>query len=159
MPTIRLSVNQGQIAIDRRRIRKVAGEILSGLGFTEAELSIVIVDDEEMTLLNGQYRHVAAPTDVLAFPLLEGEFGDVLPEVLGDVVISAPTARVMSREHGCPLTAMLDLLLVHGILHLIGYDHERNAGEALRMERKSLEILKALGHDRERFAWYMGGSE
>lgn len=137
----------------------MAGEILSGLGFTDAELSIVIVDDEEMALLNGQYRHVAAPTDVLAFPLLEGEFGDVLPEVLGDVVISAPTAQVMSRDHGCPLSGILDLLLVHGILHLVGYDHERNADEALRMERKSLEILRSLGHDRESFAWYMGGSD
>src|SRR5512137_667582 len=104
MPVIRLSVNQDRIAIDRRRIRKAAGEILNGLGFTDAELSIVIVDDEEMTLLNTQYRQVNATTDVLAFPMLEGECGDISPELLGDIVISAPTAQGMSRRHHCALT-------------------------------------------------------
>ena len=137
----------------------MAGEILSGLGFTDAELSIVIVSDEEMALLNGQYRQVAAPTDVLAFPLLEGEFGDVLPEMLGDVVISAPTARAMSRDHCCPLPAILDLLLVHGILHLVGYDHESDPEQARRMENKSLELLKMLGHVEQSFEWYMGGTD
>ena len=119
----------------------------------------MIVNDEEMALLNRQYRQVAAPTDVLAFPLLEGEFGDILPQLLGDVVISAATAQIMSRNHCCPLPAILDLLLVHGILHLVGYDHERNAGEALRMEEKSLEILKHLGHDQENFTWYTKTSD
>lgn len=159
MPVIRLSVTQNQIAIDRRRIRRVAARILNGLGFTEAELSILIVDDEEMARLNREYRQLPTPTDVLSFPLREGEFGDIQPDLLGDVVISAPTAMVMSQEHRCPLPAILDLLLVHGILHLLGYDHEGNPPEALRMEKKSMEILKALGHDGENFEWYLRTGE
>ena len=55
--------------------------------------------------------------------------------------------------------AILDLLLVHGILHLLGYDHEGNPPEALRMEKKSMEILKALGHDGENFEWYLRTGE
>jgi len=146
MPVIRLSVNQEQIAINRRRIRKAAEEILNGLGFTDAELSIVIVDDAEMARLNMQYRQVSTTTDVLAFSMREGEFGNILPELLGDVVISAPTAQTMSRQDHRPLAAVLDVLLVHGILHLLGYDHEQGAEEARRMEEKSLEILEMLGH-------------
>jgi probable rRNA maturation factor len=137
----------------------VAGAILSGLGFTDSELSIVIVDDEAMASLNGQYRQVNTPTDVLAFPLLEGEYGDILPELLGDVVISAETAQVMSRLHHRPLPAILDLLLVHGILHLVGHDHERDPDEARRMEEKSLELLRMLGHAEESFGWYVKGSD
>lgn len=159
MPVIRLSVSQDQIEISPRRIKKVAGEILKGLGFTDSELSIVIVDDEEMARLNWQYRQVNAPTDVLAFPLLEGEFGDIHPDLLGDVVISAPTAQVMSRDHHCPLPTILDLLMVHGILHLIGYDHEGDPRKARRMEEKSLELLKKLGHTQEHYEWYMKPSD
>jgi probable rRNA maturation factor len=155
MPVIRLSVNQDRIEINPRRIKKAAEEILNGLGFTDTELSIAIVDDGEMAQLNMQYRQVNKPTDVLAFPMLEGEFADVLPELLGDVVISAPTAQLMSRQHHRPLSMVLDLLLVHGILHLLGYDHERGEEEARRMEDRSLGLLKMLGHSEESFDWYM----
>ena len=159
MPVIRLSVTQDQIGINRRRIKKVAAEILNDLGFTNTELSILIVDDEEMTRLNMQYRQVNASTDVLAFPMLEGECGDIFPELLGDLVISAPTAQGMSRYHHCTLTMVMDLLLVHGILHLLGYDHERGEDEACRMEEKSLELLRMLGNSQEAFEWYLKKGE
>jgi probable rRNA maturation factor len=125
------------------------------LGFTDSELSIVIVDDEEMARLNGQYRQVDSTTDVLSFPMLEGEFGDILPDLLGDIVISAPTAQSMSRLHQSSLPAVLDVLLVHGILHLLGYDHEGSREKFHRMEDKSLELLEMLGHSREGLAWYL----
>jgi probable rRNA maturation factor len=125
------------------------------LGFTDSELSILIVDDEEMRRLNLQYRRVNATTDVLAFPMLEGECGDVAPELLGDVVISAPTAQGMSLLHHCSLSMVMDLLLVHGILHLLGYDHECNEEEAYSMEEKTLELLRVLGHAQESFDWYL----
>ncbi len=146
MPVIRLSVNSSRIKINRRRLRRAAEEILDGLGYIEAELSIVIVDDEEMARLNMLYRQVNKTTDVLSFPMLEGEVGNVLPELLGDVVISAPTAQLMSMQQERPLSMVLDFLLVHGILHLVGYDHERSGGDAHRMEEKSLELMKELGH-------------
>jgi probable rRNA maturation factor len=159
MPSIRLSVNQDQIEINPRRVRKAAEAILKGLGFTDAELSIVIVDDEEMARLNLQYRQVNSTTDVLAFPMLEGDFGDIVPELLGDIVISAPTAQLMSQSYQCPLSTVLDLLLVHGILHLAGYDHERALADSRQMEDKSVELLKMLGHSRESLDWYMKGGQ
>lgn len=124
------------------------------MGYTEGELSISIVDDEEIQDLNLQYRNIDSPTDVLSFPMWEGEFGDVTPEMLGDVVISAPTADVMSLAHSCSLEAILDLLLIHGILHLLGYDHERSEEEAAAMEEKAIELLGMLGHPAEDFRWY-----
>lgn len=129
------------------------------MGYTESELSILVVDDEEMRRINREYRDVDAPTDVLAFPMHEGEFGDVAPELLGDVVISAPTAAAMAQEHGCPLAAVLDLLLVHGTLHLVGYDHRGNAGETAKMFQKTLQLLEDLGHSAESFDWYHGDSD
>jgi probable rRNA maturation factor len=129
------------------------------LGFTDSELSIVVVDDEEMERLNRQYRQVGATTDVLSFPLLEGEFGDILPELLGDVVISAPTALEMGRRYHCSLPMVIDVLLVHGILHLLGYDHEGNEEEVRRMAKKSTETLEMLGHSREDLDWYLVRSD
>lgn len=133
--------------------------ILNALGFTDSELSIVIVDDEEMARLNGEYRQVHSTTDVLAFPMLEGEFANVMPELLGDIVISAPTALDMSRLHRCSFSTVMDVLLVHGVLHLVGYDHEGSREEFRRMEDKSLDLLEMLGHSREDLAWYLVDSK
>lgn len=124
------------------------------MGYTEVELSVSLVDDEEMARLNLEYRNVDATTDVLSFPMWEGEFGDVCREMLGDVVISAPVAQAMGKEHGCGLEDILDLLLVHGVLHLLGFDHESGKEEALEMQEKTIELLKLLGHSQERFHWY-----
>ena len=104
------------------------------MGYTESELSVLIVDDSEMARLNQQYRQIAHTTDVLSFPMLEGEFGGIAPEMLGDVVISAQTAKAMSEETGSAFESVLDLLLVHGILHLLGLDHETGPVEARRDE-------------------------
>jgi probable rRNA maturation factor len=117
-------------------------------------LSITLVDDGEMALLNRQYRGIPETTDVLSFPMHEGEFGDVAPEMLGDIVVSAPTAQEMAHQYGCSLQTILDLLLVHGTLHLLGYDHEKGPEAASRMHHKSLELLKMLGHADETFDWY-----
>lgn len=124
------------------------------MGYTEGELSVLVVDDDEMRRINREYRHVDASTDVLSFPMGEGEFGEVEPNLLGDVVISAPTAAAMAEEQGCSLTAVMDLLLVHGVLHLVDYDHERSDDEAHRMVQKTIDLLAELGHSRESFDWY-----
>jgi probable rRNA maturation factor len=150
---IQISVKQNLIEIDRRHIRKAARAILSALGYTEVELSVIIVDDKEIGRLNRHYRKIDAPTDVLAFAMHEGEFGEVCPEILGDVVISASTAQAMALEHSCPLTAVLDLLLIHAILHLTGYDHER-AEDSHIMDAKTFDLLQHLAYPRDAFGWY-----
>jgi len=124
------------------------------LGYTESELSILIVDDKEMARLNRQYRRIDRTTDVLSFPMLEGEFGEIAPQMLGDVVICAQTAGAMSQQSGAALRSVLDLLLVHGILHLIGLDHEAGAAQSEQMKLKTEELLMMLGHGQDEFEWF-----
>ncbi len=124
------------------------------MGYTESELSVLIVDDGEMARLNQQYRQIGHTTDVLSFPMLEGEFSDIAPEMLGDVVISVETAKAISDETGTALESVLDLLLVHGILHLLGLDHEVGPAEAGEMKLKTEELLEMLGHCGEQFEWF-----
>jgi probable rRNA maturation factor len=129
------------------------------LGYTESELSLLIVDDDEMARLNQQYRQIGHTTDVLSFPMLEGEFGEIAPEMLGDVVISAETAKAMSEETRAAFESVLDLLLVHGILHLLGLDHEAGPVEAKGMKLKTEELLAMLGHCGEEFEWFFDTGE
>ena len=129
------------------------------MGYTESELSVLIVDDGEMARLNQQYRQIGHTTDVLSFPMLEGEFSDIAPEMLGDVVISAETAKAMSAETGAALESVLDLLVVHGILHLLGFDHEAGPAGANEMKLKTEELLAMLGHCSEQFEWFFDTDE
>lgn len=107
----------------------------------EAELSIALVGEDEMARLNEQYRGVAGPTDVLSFgcddPCLatEGE-----PIVLGDVIIAPEVAERQAAEAGVTVEAELNLLLVHGILHLFGYDHETDDDAAVMRERERVVL-------------------
>ncbi len=124
------------------------------MGYTESELSVLIVDDMEMARLNQQYRRIDHTTDVLSFPMLEGQFGEIAPEMLGDVVISAQTAGAISEETGAALVSVMDLLLIHGILHLLGKDHEAGPAEAEGMRHKTEELLAMLGHCVDEFEWF-----
>ena len=124
------------------------------MGYTEAELSILIVDDKEMARLNQQYRRIDHATDVLSFPMLEGEFGDIAPQMMGDVVICAQSAGEISKQSGTALQSVLDVLLVHGILHLLGLDHEAGPAVARQMRLKTEELLTMLGHGRDEFEWF-----
>ena len=129
------------------------------MGYTESELSVLIVDDSEMARLNQQYRQIAHTTDVLSFPMLEGQFGGIAPEMLGDVVISAQTAKAMSEETGPAFESVLDLLLIHGILHLLGLDHETGPVEAKEMKLRTEELLSRLGHSSAEFEWFFDTDE
>lgn len=119
-------------------------------------MSILIVDDSEMTRLNLEYRQVGHTTDVLSFPMLEGEFPDVgdQDQMLGDVVISAEMARSIAEQTGSDFEPVMDLLLIHGILHLIGFDHEAGEPQALEMREKTEELLFMLGHSEVEFSWF-----
>jgi len=97
-----------------------------------------------MSSLNWKYRKRRGSTNVLAFALREGEFGNISPEILGDVIISLPTAQRQAEEANLSLDAMISRLLVHGILHLVGFDHERGADAAQEMEQRSSELLAIL---------------
>jgi len=103
----------------------------------DAELSIVLVSDGEMQRLNRRWRRKDRPTDVLSFPLDAGG-------LLGDVVISVDTARRQAAEQGTTLGREADRLLIHGLLHLLGYDHERSPAAARRMQRRERALARWL---------------
>lgn len=104
----------------------MAREVLRGLGFQEGELSIVILGDPEMKELNKRFTGRDSPTDVLSFPMCKQGFWEGVPCLLGDVVISLDSARSNAVERRVSLEDEINLLLIHGILHLFGFDHERD---------------------------------
>ena len=122
-------------------IRKKARVVLDALGSPEAELSILIVDDSQIAELNREYLNRQGPTNVIAFPLQEGDYIEFARRMLGDVVISVDTARRESEDAGLDFQSRFDQLLVHGILHLFGYDHVTNADDARKMDAKAEELL------------------
>ena len=103
-----------------------------------------MTDDDHMMELNQTYRGIAKPTNVLSFPMLEGEFASVSPYLLGDIVVSVDTAQKEADEAGITLDERLSQLMIHGVLHLVGFDHEIGEDEAVEMEQKSLELLRLI---------------
>ena len=114
------------------------------MDYPDAELSILIVDDQQIARLNRDYLNRKGPTNVIAFPMRTGQFSEITPNLLGDVVISAQTAHREGQSAGLSMQDRLDQLLIHGILHLCGYDHENTKTEARRMEIKTEELLKTI---------------
>jgi rRNA maturation RNase YbeY len=119
----------------KRKLRR----LLEDLDFHEGELSVLFTDDQRISELNQRYLKRQGPTNVLAFPMLTGS----LPPsgMLGDVVISVDTALSESRELGEPLQRTVDRLLIHGLLHLLGHDHEGSSKQALRMKREENRLM------------------
>lgn len=139
---------QRKYRINQRNVRKDANTILSLCGVDDIELSILIVNNRSIRELNKKYRGIDKPTDVLAFPpspLWEkgaGEWGH--PRLLGDIVISLEKSHAQAEERGHSPEQEFKILLTHGILHLLGYDHEISRSEAQRMKRKEKIILSKL---------------
>ena len=145
METEILVRNQQQQPVDEIRLIKTSRRSLQFEGFDRpSELSILLVDDKEMRRLNLEYRRLDKPTDVLSFSQLEGvtPLAADAPVPLGDVVISVDTAMRQAAEHAHSVGDEMDLLIVHGILHLLGYDDETDEG-AEEMKRRELLILAA----------------
>jgi len=126
--------------ISENKIRKKTETILDALECPDAELSIVVVDDAEMERLNREYLGRSGPTNVIAFSMQEGAFKDINPALLGDVVVSVETADKESKIGGMRLEDRFAELLIHGILHLIGFDHEKRAEDAEKMEVREKEL-------------------
>ncbi len=123
----------------------MAETILNALGLSANELAITIVGDRSIRTLNRNYLGKDKATNVISFAMNEGECSGLNPDVLGDVVISAATAAREAVEGEISYFHRLSFLLLHGILHLAGYDHERSGPEeASRMEDKERELFALL---------------
>lgn len=152
-----LADEQDEVEVDRDRLVRLARSVLTVEKLADrAELSIICVDEKSMTELNKRFLGIEGPTDVLAFPMdgdMEPEVRDTGPGgrifepdeeplILGDVVLCPAIARRQAVESGTDLKTEMDLLFVHGFLHLLGFDHGSDE-EAEMMEARELDHLRA----------------
>ena len=139
--------------LNTRPLINRAEQLLALCDKAEYGLSILLIDDREMTTLNSRYRGKDTPTNVLSFPFLDGA-EDTLSSLpikeLGDIIISVDTAGREARESRQPLLERLTWLIIHGLLHLTGYDHERSETEALLMQDKENEFAARLQPNRSK---------
>ena len=124
------------------KVKALASAILKLVGKDDAELSIALIGNAEMRKLNARFRHKDYPTDVLSFPTERDVPGAA--SLLGDVIISVDKAREQARERQRSVDEEMTALLIHGVLHLLGYDHERSAKDARVMGRLERKIYRAL---------------
>ncbi len=117
------------------------------MGCHDKELSILFTDDNGIAELNDRYLGRKGPTNVLAFPMAEGPAPMDESVMLGDVVISGDTALRESKELEDSLEDTIDRLLIHGILHLLGFDHTKSDVEAKRMEEEEKRLMALIRRD------------
>lgn len=136
---IRITAPRNAPGVDRRAVRRIVKRILSDHDFGDADVTVSFVDDQRIHELNRDFRDVDRPTDVLAFALSEGEGPAVetgSETVLGDVIISTDRAAVQARRYRRTPEREILKLTAHGVLHLLGYDHEKAD------ERREMRLLE-----------------
>jgi probable rRNA maturation factor len=162
-PEVFVADEQRHVAVDVRRWRRLAADVLAAEGVRgNVELSLLFIEEDDIAALNEQFLDVAAPTDVLAFPIdavdvevmsspTSGRSGPDRPPpdpgdqplLLGDVVVCPAVAARQAADHAGTLDDELALLIVHGILHVLGHDHAE-PDEAVQMRQRELELLETL---------------
>src|SRR5215813_7352213 len=153
MSTTRRSTSSRVEIINRQRLRKIDKDraaalsraVLDRIGRADAVLTVTFIGDRAMRRLNRDYRGIDRPTDVLSFAYHEDSESSTYNETrhIGDVVISVETAERYARELVLRFDREIEHLLIHGALHLAGYDHETDDGEMNKLERKlRRELLK-----------------
>ncbi len=130
-------------AVTAAEVKGAAETMLRALELPRAELSVLLCDDPTIHALNRDYRRKDKPTDVLAFALREGRDGHLAGDVLGDVVVSLDTAARQAREQGKSTRDEVRMLLAHGLLHLLGWDH-RTEAEDQKMRAEVDRLLAAV---------------
>jgi probable rRNA maturation factor len=140
MGRVSIASPQELVPIDRRRMREVVGAVLDGEGISDAEISLAFVDNPTIHRLNQRYLGHDEPTDVLSFPLSEPG----ARRLAGELVVGAEVAREQAGARGHDVQAELALYVIHGLLHLCGYDdHDREGRRAMRARER--HYLAALG--------------
>lgn len=138
--------HQRRMRLALQPLSKFAERVRRELGFPEQSVTICFVSDPAIARMNRQFRNKAGPTDVLSFPARRRRVSrlhslrDAKPwranEYVGDIVISPETARRYAHKHSRRLATELRVLILHGMIHLAGYDHEVDDGEMMRLERR-----------------------
>jgi probable rRNA maturation factor len=149
---VRLRIEDGPYrGVPRAEVLRRARFMLESLQLGNSELSIVLTGDDQIQKLNKLYRDMDRPTDVLAFAMREGRFKDIASALLGDVVVSVPRARHQAGERSVPVMTEITMLIAHGILHLIGWDHDTPAKDRrmrTRTDRLCEGATRSVSHPR-----------
>jgi probable rRNA maturation factor len=132
MIKVAIASPQESVLIDRGRLRPLVRGVLEGEGVADAEISLAFVDNPTIHQLNRRYLQHDEPTDVLSFPLSEPN----ARRLAGELVVGAEVARVQAEARGHPVDAELALYVIHGLLHLCGYDDHTEAGAAAMRARE-----------------------
>ncbi len=141
--TVLIKDTQDLLKLDRRRLRSITEGLLAYLGLQDRNLSILFTDNKGITRLNKRCFGRNTPTNVISFSYFSG-FPN---EILGDVVVSVEQARLEAEKAGMPFYQRLLALVIHGLVHVLGFDHEKNAKEARRMRyREKKLLLHAIQH-------------
>ncbi|MBP9014374.1 MAG: rRNA maturation RNase YbeY [Smithella sp.] len=145
---IQIENRQSRFKIEKRKIRSTVSTIFQLLDCPDKEVSIVLTDDKHIQALNKTYLGRDKTTNVISFSLQEGEHGNINPQLLGDVVISLDTAQKDALKGNLALEQEIEYLLIHGILHLLGYNHENTSqAETRKMKQKEKEIFSKLNRN------------
>lgn len=140
-----VSNRQRAVRVAVAPLREFLQQIKNDLGLVSSQITICLVSDSSIARMNKAFRRVSGPTDVLSFPaaaerkpakFIAGKVANRYAMDLGDVAISPATAQLYARKDGRTLPVELRILMLHGILHLLGYDHETDSGEMNRLEKR-----------------------
>lgn len=135
---------QKKYALDTRRASRVLKRLLTHLECADSEVNVVYMDDDGIREFNRTYLKKNRPTNVLSFSIQEGVPGSDHPRILGDILISVDRASKDASRARLSLEDMLDYLMIHGLLHLVGYDHIRSKTSTHRMMEKEEELFTLL---------------
>ncbi len=138
--------SQKKVKLELRPIRQTVQKLLRLVDCRDRELSLLVVDDAAIQEINARYLGRNYPTNVISFAFSEGEFSGINPQILGDIVISAETALRDADSGNLPLADEMDFLIIHGLLHLLGYNHETDNGEERAIMQKKEQELFFLLH-------------
>lgn len=140
--SISIQNRQKSQQVDTGRLRRSLKRLLKELNCKDNEISLLLVDDDQIREINKTFLKRDRPTNVISFSMKEGSFGHIHPEILGDIILSTETAARDAQTGHLDFMDEMEFLLIHGLLHLIGYNHEATgAEEAEKMKIRERELF------------------
>lgn len=145
--SISIQNRQKRQRVDTGRLRRSLRRLLRELNCKDGEISLLLVDDDQIQEINRSYLKRDRPTNVISFSMKEGSFGHIHPEILGDIILSTETAARDALAGRLDFMDEVEFLVIHGLLHLVGYNHEQtDALEAEKMKSRERELFFLLRH-------------
>ena len=145
--SISIQNRQKLFTVDTGRVRRSLKRFLKELDLKDSEVSLLLVDDDQIREINKNYLQRDRPTNVISFAMNEGAFGDVHPEILGDIILSVETAARDALACNIDFMDEVEFLMIHGLLHLLGYNHENvESSEAEKMKKLERELFYIRRH-------------